>query len=136
MKYSFLLIGEKTESMWPLVVEQALSSLGIFQMALEEQAVDLAAGNHYDVIMLDSATVRDPVGLISKLRSQQPEVKIVVVTASPTWQRAREALQAGADDYFRKSLDVTQIRSKIQALLAGNLESEQRPGAEEGKPSN
>ena len=136
MKYSFLLIGEKTESMWPLVVEQALSSLGIFHMVLERQAVDLVAKNHYDVIMLDSATVRDPVGLIATLRSQQPEVKIVVVTASPTWQRARDALQAGADDYFRKSLDETQIRSKIQALLDGDLASEQPPGTEEYVPGN
>ena len=78
----------------------------------------------YDVIIIDAGTVSNAVTLVASLQSQQPEARIVVATASPTWQRAREVLQAGAADYIRKSLDKDQLRVKIQALLDGALESE------------
>ncbi len=124
MKYSFLLIGEKMESMWPLIVEQAVSSMGTFQMVSEQELVTATSGSSYDVIIIDAGTVSNPVTLVASLQSQQPEARIVVATASPTWQRAREVLQAGAADYIRKSLDKDQLRAKIQTLLDGALAPE------------
>ena len=123
MKYSFLLIADKTESMWPLIVEQALSPLGIFRLISAQETAGQADDSHYDIIMIDSGMIRDPIKLISQLRAEQPQAKIIVATASPTWQRAREVLQAGAVDYIRKSLDQAQLKSKIEALLADNIES-------------
>jgi len=55
--------------------------------------------------------------MLSRLRAQQPEARIVIATTVPTWQRAREALRAGAADYIRKSLDEKELCSKIQAVL-------------------
>lgn len=124
MKYSFLLIGEKMDSMWPLIVEQAVSSMGTFQVASEQEVIIGTSGGNYDVIIIDAGTVSNPVTLVASLRSRQPEARIVVATASPTWQRAREVLQAGAADYIRKSLDKDQLKAKIQTLLDGALEPE------------
>jgi DNA-binding response OmpR family regulator len=66
---------------------------------------------------VDAGAVRDAVLMVSRLRVQQPETRIVIATASPTWQRAREALRAGAADYVRKSLDEKGLRSKVQTVL-------------------
>lgn len=123
MKYTFLLIGEKMESQWPLILEQALSPLGTLLMVSETNAVQIVAQSCYDVIIIDAGVVRDAVRLVSLLREKHPKARIIVATASPTWQRARETLQAGAVDYIRKSLDEKQLRSEIQAVLETQLPS-------------
>jgi CheY-like chemotaxis protein len=117
MKYKFLLIGEKAESQWPLVLERALFSLGKLQITSEQEVLQTAVQSYYDILIIDAGAVNDAVSLVSLLREQQPEARIVVATASPTWQRAREILQAGAADYIHKSLDEKQLQSEIRAVL-------------------
>jgi DNA-binding response OmpR family regulator len=115
--YTFLLVGQTTETQWSSVLKEALSPLGSLQVVSEEGAVPAVIRTHYDLVIVDAGAVRDAVLLVSRLRVQQPETRIVIATASPTWQRAREALQAGAADYVRKSLDEKGLRSKVQAVL-------------------
>ena len=117
MPYTFLLIGEKMETRWPLVLERALSSLGKLAVVSEEGAGQLLAKNLYDVIIVDAGAVQDTPDLVSRLRTGQPQAQIIVATASPTWQRARESLQAGATDYIRKSQDEKKLLSDIQTTL-------------------
>lgn len=117
MAYSFLLVGKQTDTLWPLVLQWALSSLGKLRTVLEEEALRVASEGSYDVIVVDSLAVRNVVLLVSRLHAQCPRSRIIVATASPTWQRAREALKAGAADYIRKSLDKEELRSKIEAVL-------------------
>ena len=115
--YAFLLIGQNTETRWPLVLQRALSPLGKLHIVPEEEAVQATIRGHYDVIIIDAGAVRDPALLASHLRAQRPRTRIVIATASPTWQRARKALQAGAADYIRKSLDEKELYSKVQVVL-------------------
>jgi DNA-binding response OmpR family regulator len=105
------------ETRWPLVLEQALSSLGNLVVVSEEDASQLVAKNIYDMIIVDAGAVRDVLRLVSYLRMAQPQTRIIVATASPTWQRAREVLKAGATDYIRKSQDEKKLLSDIQTVL-------------------
>ena len=114
--YSFLLIGE-TETHWALILRQALSPLGKLLVVPAKEAFRAVSEGRYDVIIIDARAVRDAPRLVSRLLAQQPQARIIVATASPTWQRSREVLQAGAADYIRKSLDEKELRSKIQAVL-------------------
>jgi DNA-binding response OmpR family regulator len=115
--HSFLLIGRNTETQWPLVLQQALSSLGKLYVVPEEEALQAVVQDHYDVIIIDAGTVRDAVLLTSHVRVHRPEARVIIATASPTWQRARKALQAGATDYIRKSLDKKELHARVQAVL-------------------
>lgn len=115
--YSFLLIGKSAETQWPVILEQALSPLGKLRIVPEEEAERAVAESRYDVILIDAGAVRAETLLLFRLRAWQPQARIIVATASPTWQRSREALQAGVSDYIRKSLDEKELRSKIQAVL-------------------
>lgn len=117
VKYTFLLISKKTDTQWPPVLRQALSSLGELRAVSEEEAVQAVIQKHYDVVIIDAGAVHDVILLISRLWAQQPQSRIIVATASPTWKRAREILQARAADYIRKSLDEKELRSKIQTVL-------------------
>ena len=71
----------------------------------------------YDVLVIDAGTIRKAVLLVSRLRSLQPDARIVVAATTPTWRRAREILQAGAADYIHKSFDERKLRARIQAVL-------------------
>jgi DNA-binding NtrC family response regulator len=117
MNYTFLLISAKMETHWPLVLEQALASLGKLVVVSEEDAGQLMAKNVYDVIIVDAGAVRDALDVVSQLRRTQPKTRVIVATASPTWQRARELLKAGATDYIRKSQDEKKLLSDIQTAL-------------------
>ena len=51
------------------------------------------------------------------LRAADDAVPIVVATASPTWNRARSLLLAGASDYIRKTSDRATLLRTLQPLL-------------------
>jgi DNA-binding NarL/FixJ family response regulator len=117
MNGSFLLVSDKRETRWSTVLQRALSALGKLDIVGEREAVQAVVQSHRDLIIVDAGTVDDAALLTSFLRTEQPEARIIVATASPTWQRAREAMQAGAADYIRKSLDEKELRSKIETVL-------------------
>lgn len=117
MEFTFLLIGEKGESQWPLVLERALSPLGKLWIVPENELMQVLVQKYYDAIIIDAGAAHDARGLISLLKEQQPKARIVVATASPTWQRAREMLQAGAVDYIYKSLDEKRLLSEFRTML-------------------
>ena len=125
---SFLLIGRHTETQWPLVLQQALSPLGKLWIVPEEEALQAVIEGHYDLIIIDAGTVRDAALLTSHLRTHRPEARVIIATASPTWQRARKALQAGAADYIRKSLDKKELYARVQAVLQVPAPSRPRGG--------
>src|ERR1700723_4808601 len=61
-----------------------------------EQALDLVAEHHPDVILLDlHMPVLDGVGAIRRLRAEHPDVAIVVLTTYVDDSSVLEALQAG-----------------------------------------
>jgi CheY-like chemotaxis protein len=117
-KANFLLINGIRERRWRRVLEEALAPLGTLQVGKEEDAVEVVLQQSYDVIIVDATVVKDVPLLVSRIRTQQPDARIVVATASPAWQRAREVFYAGATDYIRKSLNEEEILSAFQAALA------------------
>jgi len=117
VNHSLLLVSERKETQWSRTLRQALLPLGKLRVVSEEDAEQMVVRSDYDVIIIDAGVVYGVVPLISRLRAQRPEARVIVATASPTWRRAREALQAGAADYIRKSLDEEELCSKIEAVL-------------------
>jgi DNA-binding response OmpR family regulator len=116
----FLLINGAHDQYWPAVLEAALAPLGILQIGLEQDAARLVQLGIYDLLIVD-ATIENVSLLIGRLRAQRPAPRIMVVTASPTWRRAREAFQAGAIDYVRKSIDTEELRSAVRSALEKTL---------------
>lgn len=118
MKANFLLINGTREHYWCQVLEEALAPLGSLQVGSEEEAIRLILQQSYDMIIVDATIVNDTPLLVSRIRAQRPDARVVVVTASPTWQRARDVFYAGATDYIRKSLNKEELLSAFQIALA------------------
>jgi DNA-binding NtrC family response regulator len=114
---NFLLINGTRERRWLQLLQEALSPLGKLQAEEERKAIERLSAQEYDIVILDATLIDDVPLLISRIRAQRPDARVVVATASPTWTRAREAFYAGATDYVRKSLNKEEILSVIREVL-------------------
>ena len=117
MHNEFLLIGETPDSSWSMSVREALAAQGPTDVLSEGQAVERVADENYRMIIIDAGAVPDLAALITKLRQRSPAVPIVVATASPTWQTAKEVLMTGANDCIRKSADPVKLSATFQEIL-------------------
>jgi len=113
----FLLINGTRDHRWRQVLEEALTPLGSLQTGDEREAIKLVLQQSYDFVIVDATAVKNVPLLVSRIRVQRPNARVIVATASPTWRRARQAFQAGATDYVRKSLDREEILFTLQATL-------------------
>jgi DNA-binding NarL/FixJ family response regulator len=105
-------------SSWVRALEHALGSSSTLEVVSEREAWALGGETHCDLILLDAAAVSGEVpALVAHLRQAWPDLPIVVVATSLTWQRARQVLLAGASDYVRKSLDKETILTTLQEFL-------------------
>lgn len=114
---AFLLIGEQEGASWPLALAEALAPLGRLRIVSEREVFEEVDRTRYDMIIVDTTAVKEVASLVARLHAQQPEVRMVVATLSPTWQRARKAMQAGASDYIRKSLNKEETLDAIRDIL-------------------
>lgn len=112
MSKLILYIGTPLDTIWPDVLRTALSPWGEVEMITDMGALEKLEQRDRDLIVVDAVATEKTVSLVNTLHKSSPQTPIVVVTTSPTWNRAREFLHAGATDYIRKSLD-SEILNKI-----------------------
>ena len=132
MPTKFLLISHTEDTTWPGVLNQALSPLGSVEVVSEKDAIERITQYQCGatVVIIDAVIVEDVPGLIFRLRRQCPKSRIIVATASPTWQRARAAFQAGAVDYIRRSWNSKELLNTIKKILSDLTSYEDRTPSE------
>jgi DNA-binding response OmpR family regulator len=83
------------------------------------QALEQAAGNGFDIVLLDVALGPGPSGydVARELRAQRNVVPIIMLTALDSEADAVQGLEAGADDYVTKPFGLAELRSRIRAVL-------------------
>jgi DNA-binding NtrC family response regulator len=112
-----LLISKTADSTWLSVVAAASARFGPLDIVPLQEALDLLRQQPRQMIIVDAADFDDPPRLVTQIRAVHPGARVVVATASPTWRRAREAFQAGATDYIRKSLSIRQLQEALSGAL-------------------
>jgi two-component system, OmpR family, response regulator RegX3 len=83
------------------------------------EAIERAAQEQFDVILLDVALGAGPSGyeVCRSLREQRNVVPIIMLTALDTEADAVQGLEAGADDYVTKPFGLAELRSRVRAVL-------------------
>ena len=72
----------------------------------------------YDLIVLDVLLPHlDGVSLCRRIRAEQDETPIVIVTAQHDSRARVRGLDAGADDYVVKPFDIEELMARIRALI-------------------
>src|SRR3712207_4354597 len=84
-----------------------------------EQALEQAAGDGFDIVLLDVALGPGPSGydVARELRARRNGVPIIMLTALDSEADAVQGLEAGADDYVTKPFGLAELRSRIRAVL-------------------
>jgi DNA-binding NtrC family response regulator len=124
MRPCFLVITRAVDDYWTNVLQKTLDPLGDLEACKfnEKREVDACLTsimeNAYSMVILDATALEDEVNQpVSSLRTRHPGLRIVVMTASPTWQRARTAFQAGATDYVYKFLPEAELQEVFRQIL-------------------
>jgi DNA-binding response OmpR family regulator/HPt (histidine-containing phosphotransfer) domain-containing protein len=113
-----------------LVVEDDETIADLVKTALTEQhyTVDIATDGYsgwqlaedltYDLILLDVMLPKlDGISFCQRLRRQGNQAPVLLLTAKSTSNDKVAGLDAGADDYIVKPLDLQELAARIRALL-------------------
>jgi DNA-binding NarL/FixJ family response regulator len=123
-----LMLDGRSDHYWLEVLQGAMSTLdGALEM-VGEAGIQHIPWRDYDLVILDASVFSDLPSIISWIRSQDPEARIVVFSPAPAWKQAREVMLAGAIDYACKSLDREYILSTLKKNLARQAPSWQHQG--------
>src|SRR5690242_5504450 len=81
-------------------------------------ALAIAAEHPPDVVVTDlNMPQMDGAALLTKLRAQDPDLPVILVTASTDVTAAVSAMRAGADDYLTKPIDFDALLLVIERAL-------------------
>lgn len=82
-----------------------------------DEGYDLAAGEMYDVILLDIMLPgRDGLSILRSLRAEKNTVPVILLTARSGLDERVEGLNLGADDYLPKPFFIEELIARIIAV--------------------
>jgi DNA-binding NtrC family response regulator len=102
-----------------------------------EDAVRLVGERDPDLVVMDIRMPGvDGLQTLQRLRSEYPNLYVVMMTAYGTSQTSIDAIRAGAFEYLTKPLDLEQLRSVIRQALAAKRGRDHAvsPSEAEGEP--
>jgi DNA-binding NarL/FixJ family response regulator len=118
MSKNFLLVGSNPNSAWAGILREGLQPYGDLTIVEAPELSELPAITEYDLIVIDAGAIEDLASLLAEVRREKPSIPIVVVTTSPTWQRARQVFMLGATDYIRKTMDPDALSTTFEEILS------------------
>jgi DNA-binding NtrC family response regulator len=131
MAQRFLYIYPQENLAFAQALANVLSPYGGLDVIAWSELKELDLGD-YCLVFLDAGILVDPhqpdslSQMVTMLCQRWPKVKLIIVTASPTWRRAVEALQAGAVDYIRQTLDEDRLHREMEAAIAYYILAQKR----------
>lgn len=115
--HHFLLVSAPHDSYWQGVLAEALSPIGSLLVVTELEAVGAAVERDYGAIIVDAGMVENFALLTAHICAQRPDARVIIVSTSLTWKRARDAFQAGAADYLFKGMNKAELFTGIKQRL-------------------
>jgi DNA-binding NtrC family response regulator len=83
------------------------------------EALSCLAQKRFDLIISDIRMPgMDGLALLERLRSDTPQIPVIMMTAFATVEQAVKALQSGADDYLVKPLNLDELLVRIRQIEA------------------
>lgn len=89
-----------------------------FQCANGKEAVELACGEHVDVIVADiKMPVCDGIEMMRRLQELSFQGEIMVVSGFGDYDYVRQAMKLGAEDYILKPIDMSEFTALLENCL-------------------
>lgn len=120
-----LVIDDEKNMRW--AIERALKAQGyeIFQAEEGSVALAIASEQHPDLVILDlKMPGMDGMEVLTRLKTQNPDIMVIMVTAHGSTATAVEAMKLGAYDYINKPFDIDELKLTVEkALEVENLKA-------------
>lgn len=81
--------------------------------------IELSLASGAEVVILDLDMPGDVFEAVRKIRSEKPEIKILIFTASNAIDEAVKALEAGANGFVMKGSSIQDLTNAIQSVVSG-----------------
>ena len=79
---------------------------------------ELALAGEVDLVLLDLVLPRcDGIAVLRRIRSEQPALPVIVVTARGAEEERVRGLELGADDYVVKPFSARELLARVEAVL-------------------
>lgn len=104
------------------LVGSALAASGcevVAEASTAEDAIRACEEHHPDVALLDIHMPGNGVRAAHEITSRQPDIVVVMLTASAEEEDLFDSLRAGATGYLLKDTDPTTLASALRATIAG-----------------
>jgi CheY-like chemotaxis protein len=95
--------------MRPILVQDGPAALSL----LDAEAVDLVLLD----ILMPGMDGMDGIEVLRRIKARQPELPVIMVTASPAIDHAIAALREGAEDFVRKPVDLDALALSVHHVL-------------------
>ncbi len=104
-------------------LKDIISSFGgkdFIEAANGDEAVKLALSDNPDLVFLDLVMpVMDGITAVQKIRSEKPDMDIVICSSVGTQAQLKAAIEAGATDFIQKPLKESLIKVVLQKRFEG-----------------
>lgn len=78
-------------------------------------ALEKVRGKAFDVVVLDMVMpVMDGMETLKKLKEENPELQVILLTGHATVEKGVKAIQMGAADFLEKPADIDRLMEKIR----------------------
>ena len=113
-----ILVVDDDEILVDLLTQSLTNQNHVIDVAEDgEMGWEYVQSIEYDLILLDVDLPRlDGVSLCEKIRAESYKIPILLMTAKDASQDRIRGLDAGADDYLTKPLDLGELNARIRAL--------------------
>jgi two-component system nitrogen regulation response regulator GlnG len=117
-KPTILIIDDEAGVCWALA--ELARSMGYAADTANDAASGLSklTGQHFDAVVLDiQLPGLNALDALPRIKADQPELPVIVITAFGTMETAVAAMQRGAFDYLLKPVDMTTLRTVLSAAV-------------------
>lgn len=129
MKMIHILIAEDDESLLNLYsIYLKKEGYEVFPVRNGLEAFDILENKHVDLIITDIMMPEmDGYEFVRLLRSQNPSIPILMITAKEDFASKHHGFKLGTDDYMVKPINLNELLLRVQALLRrANITSQKR----------
>ncbi|MBI4720750.1 MAG: response regulator [Chitinivibrionia bacterium] len=110
-----LLVDDEVEFTNALAERMQTRGLEVDAVDSGMAALEAARGKDFSAIILDlSMPGMDGIETLKRLREENPDLQIIVLTGRATVEKGVEAMKLGALDFLEKPVDIQKIMEKIE----------------------
>ncbi len=114
IKADVLLVDDEEQFLKVLSQRMEGRGLKVDTSTSGEDAINRVKGKDFDAIVLDLAMPgMNGIETLKRIRSENPDVQIIMLTGHGNLEKGVEAIKAGAVDFLEKPADMNKIMEKI-----------------------